>query len=139
MEYSSQTPNHNTPYTTLYNQVTRLVSLEVDNAKLMLAEKLTVLLGRIAMAAVAFIISACVLVFVSMGVADLLLRSLPACWTYLIVAAFYFVLVVLALIFRRQIFTDPIARFLSKVILDPPAAHAHGHHSQSNFENHHES
>lgn len=107
-------------YRKLYAEVKRLISLQFENAKLMLVEKLTLLLGRIALVAVAFVISATALIFLSMSVADFLLRGLEPCWTYLIIGGFYVLLVVLACCFRRRLIVDPIARYISRVILDPP-------------------
>lgn len=108
-------------YSRLYSEIKRLVSLEVENARLIAAEKLTLLLGRIALVAVCFVVSATALVFLSMSVADFLLRGLEPCWTYLIIAAFYIVIIIIAASMRRRLITDPIARFISRVLLDPPA------------------
>jgi len=118
---SDNQSNPNNVYKPLWEHLQALFYLEVDNLKLLTTEKLTVLLTRITFCAVAFILSTCVLVFVSMGVSDILLRHLAPCWTYLIVAGFYAVIVALVFAFRRQVIGNPIARFLSRVILDPPA------------------
>ncbi len=107
-------------YRKLYAEVKRLISLQFEHAKLMLVEKLTLLLGRIALVAVAFVISATALIFLSMSVADFLLRGLEPCWTYLIISGFYVLLIVVACCFRRQLIVNPIARYISRVILDPP-------------------
>ncbi|MCM1310212.1 MAG: hypothetical protein NC301_04190 [Bacteroides sp.] len=107
-------------YTKLYGEVKRLVQLNVENVKLLLTEKLTLLLGRIALVAVAFVISATALIFLSMSVADFLLRGLEPCWTYLIIGSFYVLLIIIACCFRRRLIIDPIARYISRVILDPP-------------------
>lgn len=111
-------------YSRLYSEVKRLVSLEVENARLIAAEKLTLLLGRIALVAVCFVVSATALVFLSMSVADFLLRGVAPCWTYLIIAAFYIVIIIIAASMRRRLITDPIARFISRVLLDPPATNS---------------
>lgn len=124
-------PQHeDSAYTLLYGEVKRLCSLQIENARLMLAEKLTLLLGRIALVAVAFVVSTTALIFLSMSVADFLLRGLEPCWTYLIIGAFYLLIVMIAICFRRRLIVDPIARYLSRVILDPPTEkEAKGQHS----------
>lgn len=108
-------------YAKLYAEVKRLCALQFENVKLVITEKLTLLLGRIALVAIAFVVSTTALIFISMAVADFLLRGLQPCWTYLIIGAFYVMIVVITCCFRRKLIVDPIARYLSRVILDPPA------------------
>ncbi len=112
-------------YRRIIDEGRRLVSLEVEDAKLMLTEKLTLLLGRVTLVAVAFVLSACVVIFMSMSISDLLLKSFSPWVTYLIVAAFYAVLIGVVALFRRQLIVDPIARYISQVILDPKPKRAH--------------
>lgn len=111
--------NSSESYRRIYGEVRRLVGLEVEDAKLMLTEKLTLLLGRVTLVAVCFVLSACVVIFLSMSISDLLLESFSPWVTYMIVAAFYAVLVAIVAFFRRQLIVDPIARYISKVLLDP--------------------
>lgn len=106
-------------YRHLADEVRTLVSLEVENARLMLAEKLSLLFGRMALVAISFVVSACAVIFLSMSIADLLLQSLAPWATYMIVAGFYILLIIILAICRRQLIIDPIARYLSKIILDP--------------------
>lgn len=95
--------------------------LHFENFRLLAAEKLTLLLSRIAMVAATFVVSATALIFLSIAVADFLLRGLEPCWTYLIIGGFYVVVVILTFVFRRRLIIDPIARYISRIILDPPA------------------
>lgn len=53
----------------LWMQLRKLFNLEVDNAKMLLTEKLTVLVARITVCAVTFVVGTCTLIFASMGVA----------------------------------------------------------------------
>lgn len=108
-------------YARIYEEGKRLVSLEIENVRLLLTEKLTLLLGRIALVAVTFVVSSAALIFLSMSVADFLMRGLEPCWTYLIIGGFYVAIVVVIACFRRRLIVDPIARYISRVILDPPA------------------
>lgn len=123
MNLFSQHPStDDSAYARIYSEAKRLVSLEVENARLLATEKLTLLFGRIALVAVCFVVSATALVFLSMAAADFLLQNLPARWTYLIIAVFYIFIIIIAAAFRRRLIIDPIARFISRVLLDPPAA-----------------
>lgn len=101
-------------------QLRNLFNMEVDSAKLFITEKLTLLVTSIAFYAALFVMATCVLVFSSIGVADILMHDMPDYWAYLIIAGFYLIIVLVLIIFRRQLITDPISRFLSRVILDPP-------------------
>lgn len=120
-------------YISLWQSLQRLFNLEVDNAKMLVTEKLTVLTARLAVCFVVFVVGTCTLIFASMGVADILLEDLPPRWTYLIIAGFYALIIILLIIFRRRVFVNPIARFMSKVILDPPEADMEQKQPESNF------
>lgn len=112
--------NQNNIYKSLWEQLRNLFNMEVDSAKLFITEKLTLLVTSIAFYAALFIMATCVLVFLTIGIADILMRDLPGCYAYMIIAGFYLLIILVLIIFRRQFITDPIARFLSRVILDPP-------------------
>lgn len=127
---SGTAPEEST-YNRLYLELKRLAGLQIENAKLLVTEKLTLLLGRMALVAVAFVVSATALIFLSMSAADFLLRGLAPCWTYLIIGGFYVVIVIIACCFRRRLIVDPIARYISRVILDPPADKPSNAHSAS--------
>ncbi len=107
-------------YLSLWQSLQRLFNLEVDNAKMLVTEKMTLLTARLAICFVVFVVGTCTLIFASMGVADILLEDLPPRWTYLIIAGFYALVIVILITMRRRIFVNPIARFMSRVILDPP-------------------
>lgn len=115
--------NQNNIYKSLWQQLRNLFNMEVDSAKLFITEKLTLLVTSIAFYAALFVMGTCVLVFLSIGVADILMHDLPYYWAYIIIAGFYLLIILILIAFRRQLITDPIARFLSRVILDPPQTH----------------
>lgn len=118
-------------YRRIYDETRRLVNLEVENARLVLTEKLTLLFGRVTLVAVSFVLAVCVLIFLSMSISDLLLERFTPWVTYLIVAVFYALLVTIVALFRRQLIIDPIARYISKVILDPRPSSKRAERSQS--------
>lgn len=106
-------------YQHLLRECKRLVNLEMESAKLALAEKLTLLLSRIALTASCFVIAACVVIFLSMSMADLLLETFTPWFTYLIVACFYTLLIIIVIACRRALIINPIARYISIVLLSP--------------------
>ena len=58
--------NSSEAYRRLYDETRRLIGLEVENARLLLTEKLTLLFGRVTLVAVCFVLAVCVIIFLSM-------------------------------------------------------------------------
>ncbi len=112
--------NRSTSVQDLLQSVKRLASLHLDYARLTAAEKLTVLLSAIAFYSVVVITGTLVLIFISIGVGHLLATTVARVPAYLYVAAFYLVLFILLFVFRKKIFIDPIAKFISKLFVKPP-------------------
>lgn len=110
-----------TRFKALWEQLKLLFSLEVDSAKLIITEKLTMLVTSITFYAVTFILCTCAVMFLSIAAANLLRPVIGNYWSYVIVAGFYIVVTICVYAFKRRLIIDPIARFLSSVILDPPA------------------
>lgn len=114
-------PDSDNAYNRIFSEVKHLCNLEIENGKLLLTEKLTLLIGKITLTAVVFIMATAAMIFISMGVAHLLLRCMSPWATYVTVGGFYVAIAVIAAVFRRQLIIDPIARYISRVILDPPS------------------
>ena len=93
------------------------------NVRLSAAERLTLLMSAIALGGIATILVTAVLLFVSIGAARLL-ASLTPHGAYFIVAGFYALLLIVIVSMRRKLITDPIARLVSRLILDDPDAPA---------------
>ncbi len=98
----------------------RYVTLQLDYARLTAAEKLTVLLSTIAFFALAVIIGMITLVFISIGIGHWLAVTIAPYTAYLFVSMFYLLLLVILVVFRRQIIFNPAARFISRLFLKTP-------------------
>lgn len=98
----------------------RYITLNIDYARLTTAEKLTILLSTIAFYTMMVAVGTVVLIFISIGVGHLLAATVAHVAAYLYVAAFYLVVFILLIIFRRKIFVDPICRFITKLFVKPP-------------------
>lgn len=109
----------------LFDSLKRLVTLQLDYARLTAAEKMTVLLSTIAFFAVVGVLGTLVLIFVSIGVGHLLASTVAREAGYLYVAAFYLVLFVMLFVFRKKLIVDPIARFITKLFVKPPEDSSH--------------
>ena len=113
----TQTPNN---LQSLFDSIRRLVSLHIDYARLTAAEKITVLLSTIAFSALVVIFGTLVLIFLSIGVGHMLSETVAHIWAYLIVAGFYLVLFILLFVFRKKLFVNPTARFISRLFCKEP-------------------
>ncbi len=101
--------------------VTRYVKLLIEDTRLGLAEKLTRLLSAVAVCAVLVILAVVALVFISIGISYLLVPYFSPVWAFLAVAGFYIVLIGVFVALKRQLVVDPIARFISSLLVEPPA------------------
>ena len=110
-------PNNELVYGTLQS-VKRLVQLYLESAKLKTTEKITVLLSSIAFIGVIIALGLVCLVFISIGIGHILATTIAPHLAYLIVAAFYLVLFALTIALKRQIFIDPISRFMSRLLVE---------------------
>lgn len=94
--------------------------LYFEKARLKTTEKITILLATIAFTAVITALGLVFFVFVSIGVGHYLATSIAPHLAYLIVAAFYLLIFLLALAMRRRLFVDPISRFMSRLLVEEP-------------------
>ena len=104
----------------LYTGVKLLLGLQIENLRLKLTEKITILLAMVAFYAVVMALGLVFFVFVSLALSDLLATVLPPYIAYMILALVYVLAFVLICLLRRQIFIDPIARFMSRLLVEFP-------------------
>lgn len=100
--------------------VKNIGGLYIEKARLKTTEKITILLATVAYSAVVMALGLVCLVFVSIGIGHLLATTLAPHLAYLIIALFYIVVLVLVVMGRRQLFVDPIARFMSRLLVEKP-------------------
>ncbi len=97
-----------------------IAGLYLHNARLTAAEKLTLLFSAVALYSVAMILGMVALVFITMAIANLLAAYIAPFWSYLIVGGVFVLMIVAMFVFRAQILLNPIARFMSKLIVESP-------------------
>lgn len=102
---------------TLADLTKRLISLYIENVKLTAAEKLTVVMSAAVLLLVALVFGIFMLAFLSGACIELLALVLPAWASYAILGGFFLLLVVLVIAFRKHIIVNPIARFVSRLVL----------------------
>lgn len=108
-------------FTTIKDLIVRLASLYVENAKLNIAEKLTLVLSAALLLIVALVLGIFALAFFTGAALEALELVMDSWLSYLIMGCIFVGLIIVAVVLRKMLFVNPIARYLSKVIFDEPA------------------
>lgn len=95
----------------------RYVTLEFNYMKLTAAEKLTMLAGAVAMSAVILFLASMMLVLLLLASAEFFKTFIPASLAYLASAGIVLLVIVVIVIFKRALILNPIARFLTRLML----------------------
>lgn len=96
----------------------RWLSLETEYIRLSLTEKLAMILGGVALAFLLSLLTLFLIFMASMALADVFSGFLPVWLAYLCVAGVYALLAILLFLLRKPLILDPIARFLSRIIIN---------------------
>lgn len=98
----------------------RYLRLTAEDLRLTAAEKLTVLFSAVTFFSLVLIVGIVALVFVSVGVGHWLAATVAPMTAYLYIAFFYVAVLLLLILFKRQLIIDPICRFVTRLIVEPP-------------------
>lgn len=98
----------------------KLGLLYLAKGRLKAAEKMTVFLSSLALALVLVPLGLLCLIFISISLGRLLANSFEPYIAFLFVSAFYLLVIVVIVVFRRRLFVDPIARFMSRLLIEKP-------------------
>ena len=94
------------------------VQLEVEYAKLTVAEKLTMLMSSLILGLVCLLLGIVVLIMLAMSLTELWKLMMCPALAYLATGGVICLLVVLLYLFRKPLLLNPLARMLTKIILD---------------------
>ncbi|MDE7125412.1 MAG: phage holin family protein [Muribaculaceae bacterium] len=100
----------------------RFLRLNIENMRLSLTERLTILMSAVAFYIIALFFCTIGFIFITAGIAHLLEGCLEIKWVYLIIGGIYFAIVLVLWLLRKKILVDPICRFLSRLIVEAPPA-----------------
>ena len=100
--------------------VCKYISLLIEDTRLNVAEKLTRLLSAASLFLILVILTTVALVFLSIAVGIALSVAITPRWSFIIVAAFYLILLVVLVTCRRKLIENPVARFVSALIVKEP-------------------
>ena len=104
----------------LKTEAKRLGSLYVEVAKLTAAEKATMLMSAIALGIIILALAMGVLVFFTMSLVHTLGSFMPISAVYLLMGLIFILLIALIYSLRTPLIYNPVARFMSRLNLDPP-------------------
>lgn len=105
-------------FSSLKELVFRLVRLYVENTKLTLTEKLTVLLSAALVVVIALVLGLFSLAFFASAAVSALEMAMSTWLSYLIIGAFFIVLIFIVILCRKQLIVNPIARFISRLVFE---------------------
>lgn len=112
----------NLQYQKLLDDTKAYLNTRYDLLRLSLLEKLSKVLGLILLALVMLLLVFAVLSFAALALVFVVAQWLPTWSAFLIVGALFLLLMVLALVFRRQWFINPMIGALSAILfMDEPA------------------
>lgn len=118
----------NIPHTvsTLKEMLLRLARLYIDNVKLTVAEKLTIVFSAATLMLTLLVLGIFALAFLSGAIVSALALLFPQWACYLICFGFFVVLILAIVLLRKAIIVNPIARFVSRLVFE------HGQENNSN-------
>lgn len=103
--------------TSIWIEIRETLRLHLDYAKLTATEKLSVLLSMMGLALICILIGSIVIFIVSLGLMLLLAKSTGLFGACMIMAGIYALMLIAAIIFRKQLIINPVTRFLSHLFL----------------------
>lgn len=100
----------------IFAQSKTWVKLEIEYAKLTLAEKFTMLMSALIIGAVCLLLGMVVLILLSISLAQLFCMIMHPALAYLSAAGVIVLLVVLVIIFKRPLLLTPISKFITRLL-----------------------
>lgn len=100
----------------LWLKLKELATLKYEYTKLTVAEKTIVFLSMVALGFLAMLIGIIVIFFLSVALSHWIAESTGYVWSSLIIAGAYLLVLGLLITFRKQIFINPISRFITRLM-----------------------
>lgn len=107
----------NNTYLRLWETFKRFLTLKTEDLKLTVAEKATVVISTLVVCLVITLLGTAMFLFLTFALAHWIAMSLGLAWAYLIIGGFYAVVIALLVLLRKPLIVDPVARFVTRVIL----------------------
>lgn len=94
------------------------VSLEMEYAKLSLAEKLTILMTTLIIGFICLLLGMVVLILLGLALVEVFKLFLAPGLAYLSVAGVILVILLLLWLFRQPLLLNPLAKMLTRILID---------------------
>ncbi len=94
------------------------VKLEVEYAKLTVAEKFTVLLSAMIIGAICLLMGMVVLILLSLSLVELFKMMMVPALAYLAVSGIICLLILILYLLRNPLLLNPIARFITRLLIN---------------------
>lgn len=99
-------------------QIRKWLSLETRYFKLTVSEKLSIFFGTLLVVSAIFILMMIALVILSLCLVGVFEPLVGTTLSYLCVGGIFIILAVLVMLLRKPLILDPVARMISKLLLD---------------------
>ena len=94
------------------------VNLEIEYAKLTLAEKFTVLMSTLVIGAVCLLMFTIILVLLGFSLAELFMEVMNPALAFLSAAGVVLLLAVILFLCRKPLLLNPMAKFITRLFID---------------------
>lgn len=113
-------PRSSTVTSAIGTTISRYVKLLLEDSRLNIAEKLTRLLSALTVCALILVLALATLLFLSIAVGIALADIMNPIFAYVIVGSFYAVLALVIFLCKTPLIINPIARFISRLLIEAP-------------------
>ena len=113
-------PRSSSVTSAVMSTVSRYIKLLLEDTRLNVTEKLTRLLSALTVCALLLVLALATLLFLSLAAGQALADVMNPIWAYVIVASFYAVIAVVIFFCKTVLIVNPIARCLSRLLLEAP-------------------
>lgn len=101
----------------MWQRIKELVTLKLEYTKYTVAEKLTMILAMAALGFIALMLVVIILFFLSVALSHWIAESIGIVWSSVIIAGIYAVLLAMIIALRKQLFINPVSKFVSRMML----------------------
>lgn len=102
----------------ILSQSINWAKLEVEYLKLTAAEKLIILMSTLVIGAICMLLMLPLVIMLLFALADVFRQFMSPALAFLSVGGIVVLLLVMVFIFRKQLVVNPLARFISRLLLD---------------------
>ena len=104
----------------LFTQSVNWAKIEIEYLKLTAAEKIIILISMMVIGIVVLLLLVPAILMFLFALAQVFIGFLPVAVAYVCVGGIVLLLLGILVLFRKQVVINPVAKFISKVLLDHP-------------------